>query len=763
VTLVAVGTTSITATKAEDSYYLAATASYVLNVAAGNPPELEGYALLGVVQGGMVTISGTEGILATDIFTDIQGKYGPVLIPDNYQGPLLVEVSPAPNSTFLCDYSSGCQGEDGIIPFGEQVPYTSTLSAVVPSSEQQYNVNLTPFTTAATERMNVLGGLSDANVNQANREMAQALSQLLGGVHVPDAIYTIVPIDLTQSAEVLSTLDNVSQSALLLSLLNAGLMAVADNDDEMAGIDSVIEELNRTFSATGTISDSGSLDDGQLSKVDLLAGLNQGSYDFAKNYPEELNALVDDSTTEQLLALINDRAVDIPLADAGADLILTGGGVAMLDGSASISNNDNPLSYRWERISEPVISFDTTAQNPELATPEVTSITDITFALVVDNGTGAISYSSDNLNAAVVNAGTGEVTIVGAGQAVITATKEADDNYHSATVTYVLDITVPLPRLTFSAPGPIDKFYGDSNFTNTVDEEGSITYTSSDTSILTVDIDTGEVKLLGVGMASITASKTQGAGQPTLTGSYSITVQRYNGEHINLSEYPLAYVAQIPALTSTSIKYDLTISGQYAYINFEKIHTDTSDHGLLVVDISDPSSPMIASEYLLYSVGSGVSRNLTSIVVSGNYAYVTAGNIGLIVVDITDPVNLVKIAEYDTSGFAYDMALLDHYVYVADGDAGVTVIDISTPANPTKLEDTRLGAMGLSIVDDYIYGAGSGLSAGGIGLEIIDISDQASPVLAGAYTTKGQLHEVTVVGEYAYGVASHSGGVQVAE
>ena len=52
----------------------------------------------------------------------------------------------------------------------------------------------------------------------------------------------------------------------------------------------------------------------------------------------------------------------------------------------------------------------------------------------------AIQYSSDNTNVATVNANTGEVTIVGAGTAKITAKASATENYAEATAEYTLTV-----------------------------------------------------------------------------------------------------------------------------------------------------------------------------------------------------------------------------------------------------------------------------------------------------------------------------------
>ena len=64
-------------------------------------------------------------------------------------------------------------------------------------------------------------------------------------------------------------------------------------------------------------------------------------------------------------------------------------------------------------------------------------------------GDGSVSYASDNTAVATVNATTGEVTIVGAGTANITATVADSDTYTYATTTasYTLSVSQPVDKL----------------------------------------------------------------------------------------------------------------------------------------------------------------------------------------------------------------------------------------------------------------------------------------------------------------------------
>ena len=44
---------------------------------------------------------------------------------------------------------------------------------------------------------------------------------------------------------------------------------------------------------------------------------------------------------------------------------------------------------------------------------------------------------------------------------------------------------------------------------------------------------------------------------------------------------------------------------------------------------------------------------------------------GLQVIDVSNPANPLRVGGYDTSGYAWGVAVVGNYAYVADGDAGL--------------------------------------------------------------------------------------------
>jgi hypothetical protein len=106
------------------------------------------------------------------------------------------------------------------------------------------------------------------------------------------------------------------------------------------------------------------------------------------------------------------------------------------------------------------------------------------------------------------------------------------------------------------------------------------------------------------------------------------------------------------------------------------------------------------------------------------------------------------------------VAVAGNYAYVADGGFGLLqVIDVSDPASPTivgSVGTPGLASSGVAVAGEYAYVAGGypGFQ------EVIDVSDPASPTIVGGVNTPHFACGVAVAGEYAY-VADGESGLQV--
>ena len=145
--------------------------------------------------------------------------------------------------------------------------------------------------------------------------------------------------------------------------------------------------------------------------------------------------------------------------------------------------------------------------------------------------TDEIAYSSSNTSVAMVDPLTGELTLVGVGDAVITVTVAANSDCLEGSASYAVKVlpTLAAPHVTFSPAPPTSLTIGQTGYVSpgALSDCGyndDIVYTSSDESVLTVDPATGEITIVGVGAATIKASLAAHGDCLDAEASYTVTV-----------------------------------------------------------------------------------------------------------------------------------------------------------------------------------------------------------------------------------------------
>ena len=175
----------------------------------------------------------------------------------------------------------------------------------------------------------------------------------------------------------------------------------------------------------------------------------------------------------------------------------------------------------------------TTTLTISKATPTLTSISAITktfgdanFTLTAPTSasSGAITFTSSNTAVATISGTT--VTIVGAGTTTITASQAGTANYISATTTATLTVNKRTPVLSgFNA---ITKTTDDASFTLSAPTSsggtGAITYTSSNSAVATISGNT--VTIVGVGTTIITATQASDNNYNSQTITLNLTINQ---------------------------------------------------------------------------------------------------------------------------------------------------------------------------------------------------------------------------------------------
>ena len=200
------------------------------------------------------------------------------------------------------------------------------------------------------------------------------------------------------------------------------------------------------------------------------------------------------------------------------------------------------LSECTMTISPTSYTYDGTAKKPTVTIKyngtNLTNNTDYT-----------VSYSNNT------NAETGTVTAIG---------KEHFTGQISKTFT----IGKASPTLSF-ASSSVSKKTTDSSFTNTLTKktDGTVTFSSSNTSVATVNSSSGLVTIKGVGKTTITANAAAGTNYNAGSASYSLTVSARSISDCTMTISPTSYTydgtAKKPTVTIKNNSTNLTINTDY--------------------------------------------------------------------------------------------------------------------------------------------------------------------------------------------------------
>ena len=193
-----------------------------------------------------------------------------------------------------------------------------------------------------------------------------------------------------------------------------------------------------------------------------------------------------------------------------------------------------------------------------------------------------------------------------------------------------------------------------------------------------------------------------------ISGNF-LFVQGYNYIYIfNIGNpFDISYITKIGGDGAPNYMqglWDFDISGQYLYT------VSYYDNRFVIIDISDPNSPVLVTTLILEPGGYNVR-------VSGNYAFVKTSDGRIITVNVTN-VNSPVIesdfggpcAPYYTGG--YGLQVNGNFLYsVNQNDTVLSIIDITDPVN-LKLKETICGAgephfmnnpTDLVVYNDYAY------------------------------------------------------------
>ena len=252
----------------------------------------------------------------------------------------------------------------------------------------------------------------------------------------------------------------------------------------------------------------------------------------------------------------------------------------------------------------------------------------------------SVTYESDNTAVATVNATTGAITALTAGEATITASFTGNATYKAGSASYTLTVTDNRADhgLTYATSAVPTKI-GVTGFVNPLTNPNSlsVTYESDNTAVATVNATTGAITALTAGEATITASFTGNATYKAGSASYTLTVsdgakwvkvtdaaKLHAGDQIIIVNETAGKVLSTTQNTNNRKAEDITLEGGIATMN--------SDAQIITLSKNSGSWILNVDEGHLYTISSSnhlkISSDNTALATEGHYVTfnITSGN-----------------------------------------------------------------------------------------------------------------------------------------
>ncbi len=171
---------------------------------------------------------------------------------------------------------------------------------------------------------------------------------------------------------------------------------------------------------------------------------------------------------------------------------------------------------------------------------------------------------------------------------------------------------------SFAAKGPIELLVGGSNYTNIASggsDTGAITYTSSETSIATVDEISGEVSVLSAGSTTIIATRAADDSAASATTSYTLNISSISFLDGSTSISNKGAVSKLSVDTTATIT--AIADGQnnvFSYTSSDPsiAQVDANTGALTMLDAGTVEITATLSSGSIYSSGSGSYQLLTT-------------------------------------------------------------------------------------------------------------------------------------------------------
>ena len=483
------------------------------------------------IVGGTVTIvgAGTTTITANQAFTEIYG-------PGSITASLVVSQATPTITNFLVPTKTF-----GDVSFNITPPTTNSPASFT------YTSSDTTVATVSGSRITIVGGgTATITANQAS-----TANYLSGSIPATFTVNQATPT-ITNFSVPAKIVGDASFNLVVPTSNSSGLITYTSSNEAVATIDgSTVTIVGNGVSTITAV---------QASTTNYLSGSITATF-IVRLTP----VITDFSVTAKTFGDVSFNII-APTTDSDGVFTYTSSNTAVATvsgsrvtivaaGSATITAVQSmTINYISGTITAPLVVSKATAILTNFSVP-IKTFGNAAFAITAPttNSPGALTYTSSNTAVATVSGTT--ITIVGGGTATITANQASTANYLAGTITATLTVNQATPTITnFVVPA---KVIGDASFNlvnPTSNSSGLFTYTSSDTTVATIEGNV--VTIITNGIVTITAS------------------QASTTNYISRSLTGTLYVRLIPTITNFVIP--TKTFGEVSYLNFPSPVSDSS-------------------------------------------------------------------------------------------------------------------------------------------------------------------------------------------
>ena len=350
----------------------------------------------------------------------------------------------------------------------------------------------------------------------------------------------------------------------------------------------------------------------------------------------------------------------------GKVTVLAAGEVTFTASGAATNNCNEPTAASYKlTIKKRTATFTLSAASAsgvyggQIEAPELT----------IGDYDGKPVYATSNAEVVKV-AADGKLTIVGAGEAVITISAPETANYYApANVTYTVTIEKASPVFTF-ADAEQEIIIQDDVPANAFDKgvyDGTVVFTSSNETVATIDNE-GKVTVLAAGEVTLTASgaATNNCNEPT-AASYTLTIKKHTATlALSATSVSGVYGGQIEAPELTIGDFD----GQFTYTTSNnEVATVDANGKLTIIGAGEATITISATETANYYAPVNVTYTVTVAKTTPVFTFADAAQ-EIFILDAV-PSNTLDKGLYDgTVVFTSS----DETVATIDNDGKVTVL-----------------------------------------------------------------------------------------